>query len=284
MGKIKILVDSNSMLTDDVLAKYDMTKIYNIVSMDGVEYEDGRNLSVDMFYDAMKKGAQPTTAQPNYGKIVEAYETYCKSHDHVLFFLIADGLSGSYGSAISAMEVAGVTNVTVVNSESVCYVEAEMALTAARMIEAGKPLEAILEALDQMKKQTNTYLIPYDLHHLKRGGRISTAAALLGSMLKIKPVLKFAERGSVIDKFAVARTEKKAFDAILDDIAANIDNSQSYVFTVLHAMSPETGEKLKQLVDERFHVDSQFDLLAPVIATHTGIGCIGVQYVLKIQA
>lgn len=280
MSKIKVLVDSNSMLTDEVMAKYDITKIYNVVSMDGQEYEDGRNLSIDMFYEQMRKGSQPTTAQPNYGKIVEAYETFCKEYDHVIFFLIADGLSGSYGTAISAIEVAGVDNVTVVNSESVCYVEGEMALATVRMIQKGEALETILEMLQVMKDNTNTYLIPYDLHHLKRGGRVSTAAAVLGSMLKIKPVLKFENKGSVIDKFAVARTEKKGFDIIVEDIEANIDSSKQYKYIVLHADSVESGMKLKQVVDAKFGVDSQFDLMAPVIAAHTGVGCVGVQYVM----
>ena len=131
---------------------------------------------------------------------------------------------------------------------------------------------------------SGTLIIPNDLQHLKRGGRLTPLAAALGGLLKIKPILKLDEGSQgKIDVFDKVRTMSKAMSkAVTTFQEAKLDDT--YTLTVLHSGSEEEGLKLKTLMEEAFPgMDLYFGLIGAVISCHTGLGCLGIQYIRKVK-
>ena len=172
---------------------------------------EGRDLLVDMdeFYDRIKKGGIPKSSQPPIGEVYDMYEKYEDSE--IINIAMADGLSGTYQSACSAKEMLDdSSNVTVVNSKTLCGPHRYMVEKAQKMKEEGRTAKEILEWLEYIKEKTESFLIPQDFDFLRRGGRLTPVAAALGSVLKLKPIMILTEDGKKLDKFAVKRTMKSA--------------------------------------------------------------------------
>ena len=155
---------------------------------------------------------------------------------------------------------------------------------AKQLHEAGKSIEQIKEVLTRIIHTTNTILLPNDLQHLKRGGRLTPLAATLGGLLKIKPILKINEETSgKIDVLDKVRTMHKAMDRVIE-IMKNEHVDDSYLITVAHADDESEAEvymdKLKQAFPNATH---QIIKLVSVVGVHTGRGCQAVQYFKQIK-
>ena len=159
-----------------------------------------------------------------------------------------------------------------------------MATSAKKLVDKGLEAQDIVKRLQESIDQSNTLIIPDDLQHLKRGGRLTPLAAALGGLLKIKPILQLnkASEGK-IDVYEKVRTLSKAQqNAVSKFVDMQLDDS--YELTVLHADSHEEGEKLQKLMQESFpNAPLYFGPICAVISCHTGIGCLGIQYIKKVR-
>jgi DegV family protein with EDD domain len=230
-------------------------------------------ISREDFIQAMKSGDSVKTAQPIVGDLLSMWDENLKEAEKILYIPLSCGLSGSYQSAkVLSESYAG--RVVVVDAKLVCYPLQYVCVQAKRLLEEGRSVE---EVKDMIESQAMMFaaLIPSSLEYLKRGGRMSSAAAALGSLLKITPILK-VENGS-IDVLDKVRTHKKAIDTALTVVSA-IAHPQAYHWYVVEAdamdLANEVALRLETLINQPVVVRP----IHPIIMAHTGPGTIGIGY------
>lgn len=136
----------------------------------------------------------PTTSQPAIGKFVELFEELSKNYDEVISVHLSSGISGTYQGAITAGDMVEGIEVFAFDTEISCMVQGFYAIEAAKLVQQGKTAAEIIPILDELKQTSNAYFMVDDLSNLQRGGRLSSAQAIIGSLLQVKPLLHFKDK------------------------------------------------------------------------------------------
>lgn len=274
---VQIITDSSVLYTEEEARKAGFEAVPLCVHIGDLE---GRDLQIDMkeFYHRIEAGQIPMSSQPPIGEVVDLYEKYQDSE--IINIAIADGLSGTYYGACSAKEMVENRNkITVFNSKTLCGPHRYMVEVAQKMKEAGKNASEILEWLEQASQKTESFLIPQDFSFLKRGGRLTPVAAALGSVLKLKPVMKLTDDGTRIDKFFVKRTMTAAVHGIIDYLQKKGIGTQ-HIFYIVHAAAQEEAENIRSMLEKAFPgLETHLMELSPVFAAQGGPRCIAIQYI-----
>jgi DegV family protein with EDD domain len=230
-------------------------------------------ISRDDFIQAMKSGDSVKTAQPIVGDLLSMWDENLKEAEKILYIPLSCGLSGSYQSAKVLSEPYD-GRVVVVDAKLVCYPLQYVCVQAKRLLDEGRSVEEVKDIIE-CQAMMFAALIPSSLEYLKRGGRMSSAAAALGSLLKITPILK-VENGS-IDVLDKVRTHKKAIDTALTAVSA-IAHPQAYHWYIVEAdamdLANEVALRLETLINQPVVVRP----IHPIIMAHTGPGTIGIGY------
>lgn len=274
---VQIVTDSSVLYTEEEAKAAGFDVIPLCVSVGDM---DGRDLQIDMeeFYGRIGKGEIPRSSQPPIGDVVEVYEKYQDAD--VLNICVADGLSGTYHGAVSARDmVENRDRITVFNSRTLCGPHRYMVEKAQKMKEEGKGIPEILEWLKSAAEKTESFLIPQDFGFLKRGGRLTPVAAALGSVLKLKPVMRLTEDGTRLDKFFVKRTMSAAVSGIMDHMKKKgIDGR--YLLYIVHAAAPKEAGAIREMIEAEFKgIEIQMMDLSPVFVAQGGPGCVAIQYI-----
>ena len=274
---VQIVTDSSVLYTEEEAKAAGFDVIPLCVSVGDM---DGRDLQINMeeFYGRIGKGEIPRSSQPPIGDVVEVYEKYQDAD--VLNICVADGLSGTYHGALSARDmVENRERITVFNSRTLCGPHRYMVEKAQRMKEEGKGIPEILEWLKSAAEKTESFLIPQDFGFLKRGGRLTPVAAALGSVLKLKPVMRLTEDGTRLDKFFVKRTMSAAVSGIMDHMKKKgIDGR--YLLYIVHAAAPKEAGAIREMIEAEFKgIQIQMMDLSPVFVAQGGPGCVAIQYI-----
>lgn len=274
---VQIVTDSSVLYTEEEAKAAGFDVIPLCVSVGDM---DGRDLQIDMeeFYGRIGKGEIPRSSQPPIGDVVEVYEKYQDAD--VLNICVAAGLSGTYHGALSARDmVESRDRITVFNSRTLCGPHRYMVEKAQRMKEEGKGIPEILEWLKSAAEKTESFLIPQDFGFLKRGGRLTPVAAALGSVLKLKPVMRLTEDGTRLDKFFVKRTMSAAVSGIMDHMKKKgIDGR--YLLYIVHAAAPKEAGAIREMIEAEFKgIQIQMMDLSPVFVAQGGPGCVAIQYI-----
>lgn len=274
---VQIVTDSSVLYTEEEAKAAGFDVVPLCVSVGDM---DGRDLQIDMeeFYGRIGKGEIPRSSQPPIGDVVEVYEKYQDAD--VLNICVADGLSGTYHGALSARDmVESRDRITVFNSRTLCGPHRYMVEKAQRMKEEGKGIPEILEWLKSAAEKTESFLIPQDFGFLKRGGRLTPVAAALGSVLKLKPVMRLTEDGTRLDKFFVKRTMSAAVSGIMDHMKKKgIDGR--YLLYIVHAAAPKEAGAIREMIEAEFKgIQIQMMDLSPVFVAQGGPGCVAIQYI-----
>lgn len=274
---VQIITDSSVLYTEEEARKAGFEAVPLCVHIGDLE---GRDLQIDMkeFYHRIEAGQIPMSSQPPIGEVVDLYEKYQDSE--IINIAIADGLSGTYYGACSAKEMVENRNkITVFNSRTLCGPHRYMVEVAQKMKEAGKSVSEILEWLEQAAQKTESFLIPQDFSFLKRGGRLTPVAAALGSVLKLKPVMKLTDDGTRIDKFFVKRTMSAAVHGIINYLKEKGIGSQ-HIFYIVHAAAQEEAESIRSMLKKAFPgLETHLMELSPVFVAQGGPRCIAIQYI-----
>lgn len=248
------------------------------------QYLDGVSIELSNVYDFLHKGESLTTSMPPMALIEECLEQIRKDGcDTIIAIPITSGLS-STSSIITAAANAANMKIEVIDCFSTCNTQRYLAESAKKLVDMGLEADEICKRLQESIAHMNTLIIPDDLQHLKRGGRLTPVAAALGGLLKIKPILQLNEKSAgKIDVFDKVRTMSKAQQKAIDTfMAENI--GKDYILTVLHTDVEEEGLLLKSKLEEAFpDRDFVFGCIGAVISVHTGIGCLGMQYIKKVE-
>ena len=207
--KVAILTDSNSGITQDEANKLGVFVLPMPFTIDGQEYKEDINLSQEEFYDKLMNNAEVFTSQPAVGEVTQLFDNILKDYDQIVHIPMSSGLSGSCQTALMlAEEDEYKGKVYVVDSQRISVTQKYDVLDALELSKQGKNAKEIHDILMENKLNATIYITVNTLEYLKKGGRITAAAAALGGLLKIKPILTI--QGEKLDSYQKTRTMAKA--------------------------------------------------------------------------
>jgi DegV family protein with EDD domain len=284
--KTKIITDSGSGISRKEAEKLGVELLPLQVLVDDTPYLDGVDLQPETLFDALREGKFPTTSQPPLLLEEEMFERLKNEGVTDLILInLSPGLSSTNEVARATAKRMGL-NVHTLDLYTTLMVQNYAVKAAKQLLDKGESPEEIIEKLKKAVEKANGYLVVSDLEHLANGGRLTPMAAKLGGMLKIKPIMKVGiETNGKVDVFEKVRTYNKAVKRAFEQIASEIDPDTEYEYFVMSSDNTEAEELvengLKELLGENISV--HHDHLYPVIACHTGLGAVGVQYIPKIE-
>ncbi len=284
MSKIAIMTDSNSGIMPAAGKEAGIHVIPMPILIDEQTYYEGQDITPEEFYERLSQGVSATTSQPSPGIIIEAWRALLKSHDEVLYIPMSSGLSNTCQTAVMlAQDDEFIGKVHVVDNHRISVPQAQSVYDAkvlAETIENGREIKEILE---KESLDASIYIAVDTLEYLKKGGRITPAAAAVGTVLNLKPVLTI--QGDKLDACTKTRGMKAAFKAMCKAVEKDIQTR----FADLHSQGLlKTGiattftdpEKLSYFQEEmRNHFPDMKLLSAPLtmsIGCHTGPGALGI--------
>jgi DegV family protein with EDD domain len=275
MSKIRIVTDSTADVPESVRQQLGIEMVPLKVHFGSETYFDAVTIQSEQFYEKLSQAAAlPTTSQPSPVDFLDAYKHLIdkETTSEIISIHLSSALSGTYQSAVLAKSLLeGKADIAIIDSKSASYGLGMLVVAAARAAKEGKSKEECVRIVQSLRERTKLYFMVDTLEFLQKGGRIGKAAALLGSLLNIKPILSIDESGEVmpVDK---ARGQKKAMAAIIGRLEQDFAGKEINV-AVAHSEALQTAEQLSSLVKERFKVkDLTFTSIGPVIGTHVGPG------------
>lgn len=282
MSEFIITADSTVDMPKEYLAEKGVPIMALSYVLDGVTYQDGNGLTGKEFYDKIRGGAMPTTSQINPEQAKAAFEPLVKEGKDILHIAFTSGLSGSYNSArIAAEELSEEypdRKIIVIDSLCAAMGEGMLLYKAIEQKEQGKSLEEVAEWVESNKLHICHDVTVDDLFHLHRGGRVSKASAILGSMIKIKPIIHVNEEGKLI-VIGKERGRKKSLMTLLDRMEKKMAGYENDIFMIVHGDAPEDAEFVKNEMIKRFGVTNiMINCLGSVIGSHTGPGVVAIFY------
>ncbi|MFI2984248.1 MULTISPECIES: DegV family protein [Bacillus] len=280
--KIAVVTDSTAYIPKEMREEHHIHMIPLQVVFGEKTFREETELDWRSFYKEVKNHDElPTTSQPSFGELIALYEELGKTYDAVISIHLSSGISGTYNSAASANTMVDHIKVYPFDSEISCLAQGFYALKAAQLIKDGiDSPEEIIKELEEMKKTVRAYFMVDDLSHLQRGGRLSSAQAFIGGLLKVKPILHFDNK--VIVPFEKIRTRKKAISRIFELFGEDASKGIPMRAAVIHANREEEAADIIQELSGKYpHVEFYNSYFGAVIGTHLGEGAIGIGWCFK---
>lgn len=278
--KTAIVTDSTAYIPKELREKLNIHMIPLNVIFGNETYEEEKEICAADFYEMVKHKDLPTTSQPSAGQFVALFEKLAKDYDAVISIHLSSGISGTFQGAVAAGNMVENIEAFSFDSEISCMVQGFYAIEAAEMAMAGKAPQEIIARLEEMKKSVRAYFMVDDLSHLQRGGRLSSAQAIIGSLLQVKPILHFADK--VIVPFEKIRTRKKALKRVVELLESDVMSGEPYRAVIIHANREEEAKEWKEELEAQFpHVEFMISYFGAVIGTHLGEGSMGLGWVKK---
>ena len=280
MNEFVIVSDS----TVDLPKEYLQSKQVPIISlsyiMDGVTYEEMDGLSHKEFFEKLRAGSLPTTSQINPEQAREALELFAKEGKDILYIGFSSGLSGSYNSVRMAAEDLKEEypdiNIITIDSLCACMGEGLLLYKALELKEHGMSMEEIAKWVEANKLHICHNVTVDDLNHLHRGGRISKTTAVVGSMIKIKPIIHMSDEGKLV-VIGKERGRKKSLVSIVDRMEKQMQGYDNDIVMITHGDCIADAEFVKKQVEERFGIHNvMINGIGSVIGSHTGAGVVAV--------
>lgn len=277
--KIAVVTDSTAYITPEERSALDIRVLPLSVIFGQESYREEVDLSTDDFYQKVKQSdVFPTSSQPAVGEVIELFRELSKQYDAIIPITLSSGISGTYQTIVTiAEELREEVAIYPIDSGISCAPQGRAVKLAAVMAQAGTyTVSEIVDRVQALLDRTNAYFIVDDLNNLQRGGRLSAGAALVGSMLKIKPILHFVDKKIV--PFEKIRTQQKAMKRIeqLFQEATGATDGDGYELVIIHGNCPEAGEAWRQQMQERYpKLRTSLSYFGPVIGTHLGEGALG---------
>ncbi|WP_066258896.1 DegV family protein [Neobacillus drentensis] len=277
-----VVTDSTAYIPKDIRDKWNIHMIPLHVIFGNEVYHEEIDITWSQFYEEVKTKDLPTTSQPPIGQFVELFEKLSKDYDAVICVHLSSGISGTFQGANTASTMVEGIAVYPFDSEISCMVQGFYAIEAAKLASQGVDADTIMARLDELKQTTRAYFMVDDLMHLQRGGRLSSAQAFIGSLLKVKPLLHFENK--VIVPFEKIRTRKKAMNRIADLLGSDASSGGEYQAVVIHANREEEAKEWRNELAARYpNVEFTIGYFGAVIGTHLGEGSMGMCWMKKLD-
>ena len=280
MKKIAVVTDSNSGITRQEAEEAGIYALPMPFFVNGETYFEDIDLSQEQFYEKLEQGADISTSMPAVADVTDLWDKLLKEYDEIVHIPMSSGLSGSCATAIMlSQDYDG--RVQVVNNQRISVTQQQSVFDAKTMVERGMSALEIKNYLEETKYDSSIYIMLDTLYYLKKGGRITPAAAALGTLLKLKPVLQI--QGEKLDAFAKARTVKQGknimIEAIQNDLANRFNDPEgkNMWLQIAHTKNEEAAMELKAELLELFpEHEIVVKPLSLSVACHIGPGALAV--------
>ena len=279
MGNVAIMTDSNSGITQSQAKELGITVVPMPFYIDGKLYYEDIDLTQEDFYRMLEKGGDISTSMPAVGDLIDRWEALLKDYDEIVYIPMSSGLSSSCATAKAlAQDYEG--KVFVVDNQRISVTQEQSVYDAMKLRDQGMSASDIKEVLEREKLQASIYITVDTLKYLKKGGRITPAAAAIGTVLNLKPVLQI--QGEKLDAFAKVRGWKAAKKTMLNAIEKDLnerfaDVKNDMVLGMAYTCSKEEAQEWKQEIVDRFPgyeiVEGPLSLS---VACHIGPGAMAV--------
>lgn len=286
--KIAVVTDSNSGVTQSQAKELGIYVLPMPFMINEEPFYEDITLSQEQFYQRLSENADVITSQPSPEEVMKLWDELLTSYDEIVHIPMSSGLSGSCQSArMLAEEYEG--RVQVVNNQRISVTQRQSALDALALIESGMDAAAVKDTLEADKFNSSIYIMLDTLYYLKKGGRITPAAAALGTILRLKPVLQI--QGEKLDAFAKARTVSQGKTMMINAIRADMEKrfggatADNIWLQIAYTYDREAAEQFKTQVLEAFPgFDVHMDPLSLSIACHIGPGSLALACCKRLSA
>ena len=287
MSKIAVLTDSNSGIMQSEAEAMGVFIIPMPFFINNETFYENVDLTQEQFYAKLVEGVDISTSMPSVGSVTDMWDNLLKEYDEVVYIPMSSGLSSSCETAyMLSQDYDG--KVQVVNNQRISVTQRQSVLDALELVEKGKSAAEIKEILEKNKMESSIYIMVDTLSYLKKGGRITPAAAALGTLLRLKPVLQI--QGDKLDAFAKARTVKQAksimIEAMQKDFKERLkdESGKTIHLEMSYTNDLESALQFKEEVQEAFpNNEIVMQPLALSVACHIGPGALAVACSKEIQ-
>ncbi|MGO2100332.1 DegV family protein [Vagococcus salmoninarum] len=270
--KTAVVTDSTAYLTEELKNHPDLFVIPIPVILDGKIYNEGIDIEANDYYELLNNSKEfPTTSQPSIGEVLEMYQEIARAgYQRVISIHLSSGISGFVNNLISMAPGIEEIEVLPFDSKITSMPMGHMVKTTLEMIAAEESVADIFKRLEKIRENTEAFLVVDDLKILVRGGRLKNGAALIGSLLKIKPILKF-DNGDIVLSEKI-RSTKKALARVEDLMAKRYKKSKDELtFFIIHANSIAIAELEEKEMEEKYPgIKIEIGHIGPVVGTHIG--------------
>lgn len=276
MSNIQIITDSTAYFTKAEAEALNIKVVPLAVTFEGVTENEGYPGEFEGFYNQLKTSQSfPTTSQPSIEAFASVFQKVVDSGKEIICLVISAALSGTYNSASVAAEMTAPDKISIVDSKTTVVNLKYLVKMAVDMAGQGMSRNEIVKALDEQKEKTQVDLTVDTLEYLKKGGRLTSAQAFLGSLLNVRPIIGLVD-GKLIPVNKV-RGKSKALEFMMDRIPENVVH-----ISVCHILNEEEAKEVQGKLQERFpNVKVDLDVIGPVIGSHLGPKAIGICSILK---
>lgn len=281
MSKVAVVTDSNSGITQDMAKEIGLFVLPMPFRIEGKEYFEDIDLSQDDFYKMLGEDKAVSTSQPSPENVMSCWDEILKDYDEIIHIPMSSGLSGSCQTAIMLSEDYN-GKVAVANNQRISVTQRQSAMDALALAKAGKSAEEIKNILEEDKFNSSIYIMLDTLYYLKKGGRITPAAAALGTLLKLKPVLQI--QGEKLDAFAKARTSSQGKSIMINAIRADMENRFGGIspdnckLHIAYAKDIAPALEFKDEIEKEFpgFIVEMIDPLSLSVSCHIGPGALAI--------
>ena len=282
MREFVVATESNCDMDPIFLEENGVCVIPHYYTIEDIEYGDGKELTVEEFYNALREGKNAATMASNPAVILERFEEYAKQGKDILFISFSSALSCGYNNIFNGareiMDNHPEMTIKVIDTLSASLGEGIMIRKALNMKKQGRTLEETAAWIEQHTQNLNVQFTVDDLNFLYRGGRLSKTSAVLGSVINIKPILHIDKSGKLvaIDKI---RGRKKSLTTLVDNMEARLGEfKEEQVFIgIVHGDCMDDANFIADMIKERFgYTDIEIRPIGPSIGAHSGPGAIGI--------
>lgn len=286
MSRVAVVSDSNSGIAQQEAKELGVYILAMPFFVNNETFFEDVDLTQEEFYNRLKEGCEISTSMPSIASVTELWDELLKEYDEIVHIPMSSGLSSSYEtSAMLALDYDG--KVFVVNNQRISVTQRQSVLDAKALAEKGYQASAIKEILEREKFESSIYIMVDTLAYLKKGGRITPAAAALGTLLRLKPVLQI--QGEKLDAFAKARTVKQAKSLMIDAMKNDLTNrfhdpeGKNMYLEMAYTHDLEAAEEFKKEVQTAFPgSEIIMNPLSLSVSCHIGPGALAVACSKKI--
>ena len=273
--KVVVITDSSAYIPESALAGLNVPVIPLWLLWDGENLRDGIDILPSAFYPRLRASKTlPTSSQPTVTEFIDFYQEVAKNADAIVSVLVSAKISGTVDNAQAAVEKLPELDIRIVDSYNSSMGLGHVVLAAARAAADGKSVKEVVAAAEEMRDKINFIFVVDTLEYLHKGGRIGGAKRIMGTALRVKPMLEF--RDGQIEPLEQVRTKHKAYARLLEIASERMAGRRMAEATIVDIDNPVDGDRVAQMVIDRFNPQViHRSEVSPVVGTHTGPGTIG---------